>query len=481
MLIKLNNADVVLSGQPVLQGINWQLDKGQHWRVDGPNGAGKTTLLKTMAGLLWPVAKTPPSRLYGFDGKPGHLLAGVRKRIGFASYGMQDEYVRGRRNLNCHEIIASGFDQNIMVYDELSEGQEQAIDEICATLKLELSLLNASFMSVSHGQKSAILFARAIIHQPEILILDEIFNGVDNKKFELMIRVLQRYRQNAGHIILSWHEHGIRAIEELFTHRIQIENGQIKSSLNIIQKDIGTEIPVNQSSRNLSPAQSSKKLIVFKNVNVYLANKPVLKNINWTIRQGEHWLLKGDNGAGKTTLLKTLLAEVRPSVDSEIWRRGFSPRSSVWQIRKLIGYVSPELQQSYQYNISVVEAVATGFFSSIGLYDRVSAHQQTIVDAQIQQFNLQELSDKGVHQISSGQMRRVLIARAMVLDPEILIFDEITANLDRTSRSNILAVISDLIALGKTLILVGHHQQEIAGMYNKVLNIANGEITMADF
>ena len=476
-LVSLNKADVVMSGKKVLHGIDWQIQTTQQWRVDGPNGAGKTTLLKTIAGLIWPVAKTPPSRLYCMNGRSSHLLAGVKQHIGFASYGMQDEYVRGMRNLSSHEVIASGFNQSIMVYDQILPEQQQSIEQLCNSLDLKKPLLAASFLTLSHGQKSAVLFARAIINQPRLLILDEIFNGVDQHRFELMIEMLHQFKQRGGQIVLSWHEHGVCAIEELFTDTLYLHEGRICESVKV-EASSSTKPVVIRKINHLVENELKKNdtLIELKNLNVYLGNKPILKNINWTLKKSERWLLTGNNGAGKTTLLKTLLAEVRPSIDSNIWRNGFSSRSSVWQIRRLIGYVSPELQQSYQYNISVFEAVASGFFSSIGLYDDIDHSQRQCVEQQLIKFELQDLANQGVHQLSSGQMRRVLIARAMVLDPDIMIFDEITANLDKASRLSILTAITELAQQGMTMILVGHHHQEIKGLYNRVLNLDNGEI-----
>ena len=474
-LVQLKNADVALSGQKVLHGIDWLIEPDQHWRVDGENGAGKTTLLKTIAGLLWPVAKRSPSRLYGFNTQVSHLLAGVKNQIGYASYGMQDEYVRGARNINCHEVIASGFEQNIMVYDRLSDDQQQNLEKLVKRLGLS-ELLGRSFLSISHGQKSAVLFARALIHQPKLLVLDEIFNGVDPNRFALMVELLQEYKQKDGQIVLSWHEHGVEAVEKLFTYRLILAAGKVSHIEKNAYQQSNSNGVVNKINNSNHAHQPGKKLIGLKNVNVYLQNEHILKNINWTIHQGERWLLRGENGAGKTTLLKTLLAEVRPSVDSVIWRYGFNQRSSVWQIRKLIGYVSPELQQAYHYNVCVEDAVASGFFSSIGVYDNVNSQQSETVKHLLQEFDLLDLANSGVHQISSGQMRRVLIARAMTQNPDILILDEITANLDQHSRLTILQVIEELARAGKTMIFVGHYDDAIMALANRELTLSQGEI-----
>ncbi len=474
-LVQLNNADIALSGHKVLHGINWLIEPDQHWRVDGENGAGKTTLLKTIAGLLWPVAKQPPSRLYGLSSQATHLLAGVKNQIGYASYGMQDEYVRGARNINCHEVIASGFEQNIMVYARLSNCQLQKLENLCNRLGL-FELLERSFLSISHGQKSAVLFARALIHEPKLLVLDEIFNGVDPARFDLMVELLDEYKQKGGQIVLSWHEHGVEAVEKLFTHRLILAAGKISSVKKNAYQQPKSSSRVDKFDGSGFKGKTGKKLIELKNLNVYLQNEHILKNINWTVHQGERWLLRGENAAGKTTLLKTLLAEVRPSVDSVIWRHGFNERSSVWQIRKLIGYVSPELQQAYHYNIAVEDAIASGFFSSIGVYDSIDSGQTQQVKSLLNEFYLMDLANSGVHQISSGQMRRVLIARAMTQNPDILILDEITANLDRYSRSTILQVIEKLARAGKTMIFVGHHDDAITALANRELRLSQGEI-----
>lgn len=476
-IVRLQNADVFLSGKQVLNNIDWCIACDQHWRIDGPNGAGKTTLLKTIAGLIWPVAKSPPSRLYCISGKISHRLIGVRQRIGFAGYGMQDDYVRAMRNLTCQDVISSGFEQNIMMYNRITASQQQSLGRICNDLELSKSELALPFASTSHGQKSVIFFARAIVHRPRLLVLDEIFNGVDHRRFKLMVKVLHDFRQRGGQICLAWHEHCVDEIEALFTDRLYLRGGRV------VRVSKSVEVPGNISATDLRSSGLQLKLpagndilIELKNVNVFLGNRPVLKNINWTLRKAERWLLKGDNGAGKTTLLKTLLAEIRPSVGSVIRRKGFSARTSVWQIRKLIGYVSPELQQSYRYNISVFEAVASGFFSSIGLYDKVNRTQAKAIERQLRNFGLDDLADLGVHEISSGQMRRVLMARAMVINPEILILDEITANLDQMSRLTILRLIANLAAEGKTMILVSHYCQEVSGLYNRVLELDDGKI-----
>lgn len=476
-MVSLNNADVVLSGVRVLHDLSWCIQKGRHWRVDGPNGAGKTTLLKLIAGLIWPVAKSPHSRLYSFNGSASHLLVGVKQHIGFASYAMQDEYVRRMRKLSCHEVIASGFTQNIMLYDDISELQKRAVNRICERMGLDNSLLTLPFLSASHGQKSAILFARAMIHQPRLMILDEIFNGVDAHRFDIMIELLQEFQCRGGQVVLSWHEHGVEEVEALFTDTLRLERGKIIGMEKSVRSSAGTaKSIIPDTSAGVGQLQANQPLIKLKNVNVYLANKRVLSNINWTLARGQRWLIKGENGAGKTTLLRTLLAEIRPSVDSQIWRSGLSKRASVWEIRKLIGYVSPELQQLYQYNVSVTDAVASGFFSSIGLYDKVSSRQQARVEKLLLRFDLLNLAEKGVHQISSGQMRRVLIARAMVRDPEIMIFDEITANLDTRSRQKILSMIKNQSGPENAMILVSHHHSEFAGIYNRVLEIKSGKI-----
>ena len=295
-------------------------------------------------------------------------------------------------------------------------------------------------------------------------------------RFDLMVELLQEYKQKGGQIILSWHEHGVEAVEKLFTHRLILTAGKISRVEKNAYQQQKPKTVVNEFNDSSHKEKFAKKLIELKNLNVYLQNEPILKNINWTIHQGERWLLRGENGAGKTTLLKTLLAEIRPSVDSGIWRYGFNERSSVWQIRKLIGYVSPELQQAYHYNISVEEAVASGFFSSIGVYDNVDSEQTQRVKYLLEEFDLIELASSGVHQISSGQMRRVLIARAMTQNPDILILDEITANLDRYSRSTILRVTEKLARAGKTMIFVGHHDDAITALANRELRLSQGEI-----
>jgi len=205
----------------------------------------------------------------------------------------------------------------------------------------------------------------------------------------------------------------------------------------------------------------------------------ILKGIDWEVRNGERWSLSGPNGAGKSTILSLITADNPQAYANTIWlfdrRRGSG--ESIWDIKQKIGFVSPELHLYFDLGATCYEVIASGLFDTIGLFRRLSSEQEAGALLWMQLLSLGEVRTRRLAQLSTGQQRMVLLARALIKNPPLLILDEPCQGLDEEQTlyfSNLISTLCE--AFGTTLIYVSHYQQEIPGCVNRFLRLENGVV-----
>ena len=216
-------------------------------------------------------------------------------------------------------------------------------------------------------------------------------------------------------------------------------------------------------------------LVQIKNATVYLRDTPALKSIDWTVRPDEHWALVGNNGSGKTTLLKLIFGELLPINGGTVhW---FNNR--IWNgladIREQVGYVSAEYQENYDRNVTGSEVVESGFFASIGLWQKVNAGQKQRAEECMHLLEIEYLAQKRFRSMSYGEARRVLLARALVHRPTLLVLDEPCSGLDIPTRERFLETLQKL-SQETQMIYVTHHIEEILPAITHVLYLKDGAI-----
>ena len=187
-------------------------------------------------------------------------------------------------------------------------------------------------------------------------------------------------------------------------------------------------------------------VILMRNINVRYGDKVVLENFNWTVRNGDNWKIVGPNGAGKSTLLSLITADNLQVYSNEIYMFGKQRGTgeSIWDIKRRIGLVSPEFQFQYRESVSVLRVVFSGFFDTIGLYQAVSKKQEEIALKWMKFLEIENISRIDFTQLSYGQQRLVLIARALVKSPALLILDEPCQGLDRANQNRVLTLIDQI-------------------------------------
>jgi len=215
-------------------------------------------------------------------------------------------------------------------------------------------------------------------------------------------------------------------------------------------------------------------LVEMKNIHVAYGDRVVLQDLNWTVQRGEHWAVVGPNGSGKTTLLGLITGENLQVYANEVSlfgkRRGEG--ESIWEIRRRIGVVSPELQLQYRRPVPVRDVVLSGFFDSIGLYRRPRPKQEAIADRWLEYLGMAEMAMRPFTRLSYGEKRLALIARAMVKSPELLILDEPCQGLDRSIREMVLALMESIGKRTSTgLIYITHHKEEMIPCTRHILRL----------
>jgi molybdate transport system ATP-binding protein len=198
-------------------------------------------------------------------------------------------------------------------------------------------------------------------------------------------------------------------------------------------------------------------------VSIRYGQRTILKELDWTVRNGERWALTGQNGAGKSTLLSLVCADNPQSYACNIslFGRARGTGESIWDIKKHIGYVSPEMHRAYKYNIPSIKIVASGLKDSVGLYFNPTDAEYEKCRFWMRIFGIEKLENRPFLKLSSGEQRLMLLARAFVKDPELLILDEPLHGLDDANRLLVRDVIDTFSRRrNKTIIMVSHYQEE---------------------
>lgn len=199
-------------------------------------------------------------------------------------------------------------------------------------------------------------------------------------------------------------------------------------------------------------------------VSIRYGKRTILKDLDWVVGNGEHWALSGQNGAGKSTLLSLICADNPQSYacDITLFDMPRGTGESIWDIKRHIGYVSPEMHRAYQRDIPALRIVASGLKDSVGLYVKPSDEEMAACRFWMEVFGLKGLEDTTFLKLSSGEQRLVLLARAFVKDPELIILDEPLHGLDNRNRQLVKEVIDTFVKRhNKTLIMVTHYANEL--------------------
>ncbi|MFH7927661.1 molybdate ABC transporter ATP-binding protein ModF [Enterobacter roggenkampii] len=439
------------------------LRAGESWAFVGTNGSGKSALARALAGEL-------------------NLLKGEYQsdftRLTRLSFEQLQKLVSDEWQRNNTDLLSPGEDDTGRTTAEII--QDEVKDPArCQRLAEQFGitpLLNRRFKYLSTGETRKTLLCQALMSEPELLILDEPFDGLDVQSRAQLASLLASLNQQGYTLVLVLNR--FDEIPEFIQHAGVLadcnltETGEktalLKQAL-IAQLAHSEQLdgiilpePDAPSARHaLDPHQPR---IVLRDGVVSYDDRPILNHLNWTVNPGEHWQIVGPNGAGKSTLLSLITGDHPQgySNDLTLFGRRRGSGETIWDIKKHIGYVSSSLHLDYRVSTTVRNVILSGYFDSIGIYQAVSDKQHKLAQQWLDILGMDNrVADAPFHSLSWGQQRLALIVRALVKHPTLLILDEPLQGLDPLNRQLIRRFVDVLISEGETqLLFVSHHAED---------------------
>jgi molybdate transport system ATP-binding protein len=492
--IELHAVSVRRGDTWALRNISLRLNAGERWALIGGNGAGKTQLLKLLGTDVWPTPTGRESRIYCLGTSPVDLIA-AKQRIAYIGAELQDKYALYGWDLEVRDLVASGLHRTDLLLRPVtpSEGRRTAsMIERCGLKHLG----KRRFLSLSYGQKRLALLARALVQTPDWLLLDEFYNGLDADYRRRIDRILWLARAAGQSWIAASHRaadvpSGTQGLIELRAGRLR--RVQLLSGVDLarLARHAGesprprlarTAVP--RRGRSSARAVRDKRgalLLRIRGADLYVDYRAVLRDVNWDLRGGEHWAVFGANGTGKSSFLKLLYGDLSPALGGRMERTGFPRGTPIDSWKRRVGYISPELQTEYAVNVTVSDLVASGRHASVGLSDAPTAADRKTARHWLRYFALLSVAKRRPRELSYGQLRRALFARALAGDARILLLDEPLTGLDPRQRGAMKRLLEGLMKRGVTLIVAVHHPEDLPRGITHVLRLHKGRAYATDF
>ena len=447
---------------------------GQQIAIVGNNAAGKTDFVNILMGRKR-LAGNPIS--YDFSPSASNLVSDNIRYISF-----QDAYGEAGANYY-HQLRWNSIeiDEETPTAGELLEGLgDQTIREELFRMFDLYPVLDKYIITLSSGELRKFQIARALFAKPRVLILDNPFIGLDasTRDFlsDLLAKLASTWKIMIILVMARWDN------LPAFINRVITIDGRSfagaqydKADQDDMIREALLSLPEKEYPQGgFYPSEPGSRILQFNNITIRYDNRVILNNLSWTVHEGEHWAITGQNGAGKSTLLSLVCADNPQAYacDFEIFGHKRGTGESIWDIKKHIGYVSPEMHRSYQKNITALEVVASGLFDTVGLFMHPDQEQLEKSLYWMRIFRIEDLASRSYLKLSSGEQRLCLLARAFVKDPELLILDEPMHGLDILNMNHIIKIIDIFVRRPrKTLIMVSHYHEEFPACISHKLEL----------
>lgn len=471
---------------------------GEQIAVVGDNAAGKTRLVETLSGVL-PVQGT--ALRYDFSPSPFRLVGENIRYIAFRDTydGADDNYYMQKR-WNQQDIDEETPTAGALLDRAFAAAEAGSGRSLDAAARLALhgarvalrdrlydmfglnELLDKYIITLSSGELRKFQLTRTLLAMPRVLVLDNPFIGLDastRSQLSDLLGTLTRSMKLLVILVMS----RVDLMPSFITHVIPVSGLDILSKIPVasypltpLQSSLSASsptlsIPSCSTAPNLSRTATScpslsatpipspatlpgsdlaaipREIIRCTGVTIRYGSRTILRDFDWTVHEGERWALTGENGSGKSTLLSLVCADNPQAYacDIALFGRKRGSGESIWDIKKHIGYVSPEMHRAYLKNIPALDIVASGLFDTVGLFMHPTEAQYDISRHWMHVFGIEDLADRPYLKLSSGEQRLCLLARAFVKDPALLILDEPMHGLDLRRCELVKRIIDDFI------------------------------------
>jgi len=474
MFLSLRNISVKKGDEFILRDISFDIGKGTPLAITGPSGSGKTTLAKVITGTIFHYGTVD------FYDTPRPLITFIEQQHHFRNRSNIDQFYYQQR-FNSSDAEDSQTTQEAIEEFTGKTITDPAVEQIIRLLHLE-AILKKPLVQLSNGENKRLQIAEAVVLEPGLLVLDSPFTGLDTEGREILHSIINAISHRGTEIIL------ITSPAELpscITHVAELQDGKARLFKRIefehrTRETNHPRLQVTLPPKTTAPSEQDFSLAVkMVNTCVRYGEKTILDHINWEVRKSEHWCISGSNGAGKSTLLSLVTADNPQAYANEIYlfdkRRGRG--ESIWDIKKKIGYVSPEMHLNFDTGSNCFNVVASGLFDTIGLFRQLNDEQEEAVNHWMNIMQIGTLRERNLFQLSLGQQRLVLLARAVVKNPPLLVLDEPCQGLDEEQTLFFNRLTEELCShYGTTLLYVTHYQDQLPASIDHFLTLKDGRI-----
>jgi molybdate transport system ATP-binding protein len=481
--LSFEHLSVRIGGELVLKDISFDIRTGEQWAIVGPSGSGKTVLAQTLCGRHFFTGSIKPSfaspeNFYSFIRivEQQHHFKDITNRSDFY-YQQRYNSFDAEKTITVEEDLAYYFPGD----NETSNGYTKI--ELLKLLQVD-RLMQEPLIQLSNGENKRLQLVKALMQDQRLLVLDQPFIGLDTNGREILKNILGELSIKGINILLITSP---QQIPGYITHIVVLDKGHLISA-----SPKNDFMPVDPLV-NLTPLITKENLLAggqlqtndfsiaikMVDVNIRYGDKYILHHINWEVKRGERWGLSGPNGAGKSTLLSLITGDNPQAYANEIYlfdkRRGSG--ESIWDIKKKIGYISPELHLYFDFSATAFQSIASGLFDTIGLFRQLNTEQESLVLYWLKIIGLYEERNKLLSKLSLGEQRFILLARALIKNPPLLILDEPCQGLDEAHIYFFKTIVSLFCNIyDTTLIYVSHYKDEIPDVVDHFLHIESGMI-----
>ncbi|WP_198781159.1 ATP-binding cassette domain-containing protein [Shewanella putrefaciens] len=458
-------------GNELLVVDDWQLMPRQHWAIFATDSYSGSLLGRMLAEDIQPD-----------EGQ----LCGLPSRIGWVSLGLQQALLE--RELAKDELDYGSTVESLVL--ECCQDSAQ-LPALLQKVGLE-SLRLRGFRQLSTGETRRVMLARALAMLPQLLILDDPYAGLDAEHQGSLSELLSEVAAHSQLLVITSRQ---EELPPCISHVALFNSEMLKSGQHVHKLCAPMSIeqwhshPVMAHLNALSASRSAEllalmerqrhnaeafdPLVEIKNGKVEYVSGLIFKDVNWRINAGQHWQVRGPNGCGKSTLLGLILGDHPQCYSNDITLFG-RPRGSgesIWQIKQRIGIVSSALHLQYRVSCSALDVLLSGFYDSIGLYHKPTKPQVDLAKEWLSILHMSEFASTGFKQLDYGQQRLLLIGRALIKQPLLLILDEPYQGLDFINRTLVMRAL-EMIAEHhlSQLLYVSHHREDALPAINNFVD-----------
>ena len=474
MKIEFKQLSVQIGGKQIIEPFDLTIQPDEQWAFIGTTGSGKTLLAKAIAKQIFFHGKIDFINEEGSAIDPTIVL--IEQHHLFKNKSNVSQFYYQQR------FNSADAEETMTVEEDLKSISIDAKNTWIEKLHIK-EILNKPIIQLSNGENKRLQIVKAFAQNPDLIILDNPFVGLDSEGRIALNEILNGLSAANKRFILITSP---QTLPSCITKVGSIESGKIHiKNLNecapwtasynkifILPNNIIEQFKKQQSVQCAFAVR-------MKNVSIVYNQKQILKNINWEIKPGERWSLSGHNGSGKSTLVSLITADNPQGFANEIYLfdKLKGTGESIWDIKKNIGFVSPELHLYFDKGFTAFETIASGLFDTIGLFKKLNTAQEDSILQWMDLLSITHLKNQYLHQLSLGQQRIIMLARAIVKAPPLLILDEPCQGLD-SSQIEFFKQLIDAIASSTdtTMIYISHFIEDIPSCVNKKLHLENGVI-----